>query len=666
MESEEIGISISLDTSKVLDVSNEDHNSTILHFNLTHPEDITVYEVQGVNTSTEKEIAKDKPTSCEGSDSGVEVLETPEAQPENCSLEKSSNSNYHVFQNVTPARSCESSLASCCSQYEEPYNGTSEGLYYKLLKFHSQKYQTLLFLKGGSESSLVLSPRHGKRAPSSATKKKDALAETKVKNSKTKTKPPTTPKTPGTIQSNTNSTRKRVLLSETKAKTSGANASKPESKTSNTSKTSTPSRTKSIERQQRALFLSLNGKNTSSRKPNYNTLPLSSSKKEKKQVKTPTDDGRWPSINSKPAPLISRSSRGAISEGAKSSRISDIKSLDKHARDRSLDTLKSLRPKSISKTKLYYEMCVQTSLSIRDIDNAFPDNKPIINNVEKVDQELQVDTWSIDEEKHKINHEAIEKIDGETQVDMVFVDFEKLQNEHADLICLYEKLKAEFDEQQVKLQENERKLREEIVEKKSLKEELRQNTERIQAILANESCGTSEEGDSLLVLESKFQNVSEVIVRQENEISKLNASKRALQRDLSKCFAEQKQLMKQLYDQEIESGEMQDFLQAEKMTLTEALKEMEISLVERDKKFEKKKNENDQLRLENVSLQARLAVMEGKCKELLVHQGSATSGAAVALSALISRLDGLVEELITSYKISEQELDVSKYIKLFF
>lgn len=63
-------------------------------------------------------------------------------------------------------------------------------------------------------------------------------------------------------------------------------------------------------------------------------------------------------------------------------------------------------------------------------------------------------------------------------------------------------------------------------------------------------------------------------------------------------------------------------------------------------------------RHENVSLQAKLGVLEGKCRELLVHQGSTVSGAAVALSALISRLDGLVEELVTSYNISDEELDV--------
>lgn len=63
-------------------------------------------------------------------------------------------------------------------------------------------------------------------------------------------------------------------------------------------------------------------------------------------------------------------------------------------------------------------------------------------------------------------------------------------------------------------------------------------------------------------------------------------------------------------------------------------------------------------RQENLSLQARMGALEAKCRELLVHQGSSVSGTAVALSALIGRLEGLVDELVTSYSISDQELEV--------
>lgn len=58
-----------------------------------------------------------------------------------------------------------------------------------------------------------------------------------------------------------------------------------------------------------------------------------------------------------------------------------------------------------------------------------------------------------------------------------------------------------------------------------------------------------------------------------------------------------------------------------------------------------------------MSLRIRLGTLEAKCSEILVHQGGSISGAAVALYALISRLDGLVAELVSSYEISEQELE---------
>lgn len=50
--------------------------------------------------------------------------------------------------------------------------------------------------------------------------------------------------------------------------------------------------------------------------------------------------------------------------------------------------------------------------------------------------------------------------------------------------------------------------------------------------------------------------------------------------------------------------------------------------------------------------------MELRSREALLHQGAAVSGASVALSRLGSRLDNLVDTLVTSYNISEQDLEV--------
>lgn len=63
-------------------------------------------------------------------------------------------------------------------------------------------------------------------------------------------------------------------------------------------------------------------------------------------------------------------------------------------------------------------------------------------------------------------------------------------------------------------------------------------------------------------------------------------------------------------------------------------------------------------------MQAKYNALESRSKDILLQQGAAVSGASVALSGLGSRLDNLVEQLIASYNISEQDLEVSLAIVL--
>lgn len=60
-----------------------------------------------------------------------------------------------------------------------------------------------------------------------------------------------------------------------------------------------------------------------------------------------------------------------------------------------------------------------------------------------------------------------------------------------------------------------------------------------------------------------------------------------------------------------------------------------------------------------MGMQAKYGALEMRSKDLLAQQGSAVSGASVALNSLGSRLEQLVEQLIASYNISEQELEVN-------
>lgn len=58
-------------------------------------------------------------------------------------------------------------------------------------------------------------------------------------------------------------------------------------------------------------------------------------------------------------------------------------------------------------------------------------------------------------------------------------------------------------------------------------------------------------------------------------------------------------------------------------------------------------------------MQTKYNALEGRSKELLLSQGSAVSGASVALSGLGNRLELLVDQLVSSFNISEQDLEVS-------
>ena len=94
-----------------------------------------------------------------------------------------------------------------------------------------------------------------------------------------------------------------------------------------------------------------------------------------------------------------------------------------------------------------------------------------------------------------------------------------------------------------------------------------------------------------MVLESRFQNVSQVVIRQEEEISKLNSCCRSLQIDLEKSLASQKILVQQQQELEAESIELQEFMQAEKTTLSDALKEAENEMTRCQKQLTKKDKE---------------------------------------------------------------------------
>jgi hypothetical protein len=71
---------------------------------------------------------------------------------------------------------------------------------------------------------------------------------------------------------------------------------------------------------------------------------------------------------------------------------------------------------------------------------------------------------------------------------------------------------------------------------------------------------------------------------------------------------------------------------------------------------------SEQRRQENLSLQAKMRVMENKSRELLQQQEATMSSAVVGLSGLGNRLDSLLDKLIKSYSILEVDIEVCLFI----
>lgn len=67
---------------------------------------------------------------------------------------------------------------------------------------------------------------------------------------------------------------------------------------------------------------------------------------------------------------------------------------------------------------------------------------------------------------------------------------------------------------------------------------------------------------------------------------------------------------------------------------------------------------SEQRRQENLSLQTKMRVMENKSRELLQQQEATVSSAVVGLSGLGNRLDSLLDRLVKSYSISEDDIEV--------
>ncbi|XP_044755770.1 putative leucine-rich repeat-containing protein DDB_G0290503 [Coccinella septempunctata] len=633
-----------LETTKLSNVSDEDHNFTVHPFDLSN---ITVIENTLANPA--------KSVSCEGSDSGVEVFENSDNFAFRRTLSSNSGVSNH-FQDFENVQSCDSSI-SYCSNIDEAYN--------ILVRRNSSLFGDCTLRNGdrtsdnGSESSSVTGSSSSKNSKRNQTIKKRVTVDPKPKPSspkeRTRSKPPVTPK------SQANSARLKSL-----------------DRLQGKSLTPSTAKTNCLRNKQVPNNLEIS-KKESSKRPSTVRTPSST----RTPIPTPTDDGRWPSIHSRPAPLLSKSMKGSMDPTTKRSTL-DTKTIEKYAtlprrkKEKSADDIekprkitdketftnkatqnkKTVPRESLSmristlgrrkKIKIYQENGFQTALTMEDIDKALSGHS--VRPPSPEDKEFDAK---------------------EIQVDMSITEVETLKEQLRVMTEKYEALSNDYKTQTCKLREVEDKWRAEAVEKEGLQQELKNNTERVLTILGDQNSTDDNSSDSLLVLESRYQDVRSLVIDQEKEISRLNALCRTLQINLDQLMANQRTLIQQHQELEAESMELQEFMQAEKSTLADALREAETEykklktlLNEKDRGLMEKQEESKHLvrlsekrRQENLALQAKLGALEARCRELLVQQGSSVSRAAIAVSALSNRLDSLANELIACYNISEQDLE---------
>ncbi|XP_017128454.1 uncharacterized protein LOC108146795 isoform X2 [Drosophila elegans] len=398
---------------------------------------------------------------------------------------------------------------------------------------------------------------------------------------------------------------------------------------------------------------------------------------------TPSDDGRWPAnrgaarrgmsvtpevtanrMRGSPAPggTLPRRRKQQSVEDLTGGRLSRSNSISRAAVDSRMTSsvmvvptsrrslapatakVNSLRrPQPVTpRTRIYHETAVQTALTSEDLEQVLGGG--------------MLQTRALD---------AVEQRNQSTQAEPDQRDFE------------LEQLRQEVRQLSGKLQR-------EREEKLAMQQELHLNTERVMGMLelarvASASAGTptSEDSgdgsghDSLLMLESQIQISGHELFERQQEIGQLRAMCRALQLEMRRSLATQQLLLQEKAAIEQESSELQDFLQHEKAAQCDALRDLEADyqavksqLANRGEEAKVLRDEcrhlvrlNEQRRQENRLLQTKFSALENKSRELIHQQNASVAGASTALSGLHSRLDGLVEQLVYSYSISEQDLE---------
>jgi len=190
---------------------------------------------------------------------------------------------------------------------------------------------------------------------------------------------------------------------------------------------------------------------------------------------------------------------------------------------------------------------------------------------------------------------------------------------------------------------------------------------------------------ALQQLEGENSRLGEVGMQLKERLGQAEQVIGGQKRELERSLAAQKTLIQQLQESEAEARELQEFLQAEKGTLAEALKEaeqevkkMEAEVKSRDSTIRQMEEQagllvrrTEQKSQELGCAKAEIAGVKDRAREMLLAQGAELSRASVAISSLTTRLEQLVgvegatwEENSNSDKSEESASDPAVNIDL--
>merc|ERR1719400_27729 len=186
---------------------------------------------------------------------------------------------------------------------------------------------------------------------------------------------------------------------------------------------------------------------------------------------------------------------------------------------------------------------------------------------------------------------------------------------------------------------------------------------------------------ALARLEGEKERGGEVQERLRERLSQAEAMVGGQRRELERSVAAQKMLLQQVQEQEAEAGELQDFLQAEKATLQEALREAEAEVQRLNTELSTKENAGkgmeeqagllvrraEQAKQEALSARAETQGVKERAREMLLAQGAELSRASLYICSLQQRMEsllGLESEELSSDPPSEESSDPASRLDL--